>query len=316
MSEFVDLMEINSIAENANMEMYLFEHNNFINTMKNRVESNVVVEGYTLSLIKEKIISLLKGIADILRKAFDKLLGKIKEVFSKPIQEASSISNALDNHYTQAVAALNDFGYKSKDNHDIYICRIPNSDTLYKYLSSIKGTVERMQSKLNKIYQNTITSTPDSNHHTTPMMIDDYEMPDDEFISYFFKESEREKNNNLVVITPGNIDNYNKMIKSNVIDSSRINNEIKGYKNDSDKFIGRMQNTVNAIKDDKDTEINMDEYNIFMKSCTTYQRGVITCASGATKLLIKGRHLYIRAMFKIIAAAKANVPDYMNYRHF
>jgi predicted RNA-binding protein YlqC (UPF0109 family) len=239
---------------------------------------------------------------------------KIKEVFSKPIQEAS-ISDTLNKHFTKAVLALANFGDKDSDNYNLYICRIPDSDLLYYRLKEIRNTVQGMEKDLKDIYEYTISSTPDSNHHSATMMIDDYNIPDDDYINKFFEKSENERNKNLVVITAGNINDNKRIIYNNITDSSSVNREIKEYKDDSDKFIGRMQNTVNAIRDDKDTEINMDEYNIFMKSCTTYQRGVIACASGATKMLIKARHLYVRALFKVIAAAKANVPNYMDLRY-
>lgn len=306
MSEFADLMEINSIAESAAMEMYLFEHDNFINTMKERAESKVVTEGFSISKIKGKIVELFNRMLEILRKAFDTLMNKIKEVFNKPVKlnEAWSISDSVNSRFSAAVSALDELAYKGEE---FYICRILDSKELKDEISAIKRTSEMAQNDLQRIYNKLLSSTPDSKS-SSEMNFETYRIPTEEYINKFLKDTK--ENSDLITITNKNIKDHASIFISNVKDASRVNQDIQKYKKAAESFIGKMKGIADSLKDDKDQEISMDQYNIFTKSCIVYQKITISCATISAKFCIKCRHQCLRGMFKAIALAKAKVPDY------
>lgn len=306
MSEFADLMEINGIAENAAMEMYLFEHDNFINTMKERAGSKVVTEGFSISKIKGKIVELFNKMLEILRKAFDTLMNKIKEVFNKPIKlnEARSISDSVNSKFKAAVSALDELAYKGEE---FYICRILDSKELKDEISAIKRTSEMAQNDLQRIYNKLLSSTPDSKS-SSEMNFETYRIPTEEYINKFLKDTK--ENSDLITITNKNIRDYSSIFISNVQDASRVNEDIQKYKKAAESFISKMKGIADSLKDDKDQEISMDQYNVFTKSCITYQKIIISCATISAKFCIKCRHQCLRGMFKAIALAKAKVPDY------
>lgn len=72
-------IELDSIIESFNMDIFIIEHNNFINIINKRINGEILNESIIQEGVKEKV----KEIINKFREAFKKLIAKVKEISEK-----------------------------------------------------------------------------------------------------------------------------------------------------------------------------------------------------------------------------------------
>lgn len=297
------LMEYSILEDSQKMDLLVQECDVFKYIIQNESQE-VLTEAIDFGKIKGRIKKIIDTILTTLKKVFDTIIGKIKEIFSKPIHE--SVNDTIQKKFKLAIKCSG--GLPSED-QKTYICRIINDNKLKQGLNKIQDAVVDVGNDLETIYNTFLKSTDDSSFYDRrkddELEYDDYIKDVERIIGNINAEFKEKSSSNLEVITVGNLAKYEGLINQNVYESRTILSFINDMKKNCDNKINEMKRITDALKDDKDENPNMEYYGLFSRSCTTYQKVIVKCASIGTSFYFGNRRQYVRCILKSIATVKA-----------